>query len=400
MTVSRGRQFLAIPGPTVVPDRVLAAMHRPAVDIYGDEMFDVTLGCLADLKALFRTGGETYIYAANGHGAWEAALANCLSRGDRVLVLESGMFGPAWGEMAGALGLDVEILPGRPGRAVDPEALAARLEADRAGEIAAVLAVQIDTASGVVNDIQALRRAIDGAGHDALYLVDAVASLACAPFEMDAWKVDVAVAGSQKGLMTPPGLGFLAASDKARARRASADLATRYWDWTARDGPEHYMKYCGTCPEHLVFGLREALDMIAEEGIDNVARRHRLLADATRAAVARWSEGGAMAFNVAEPAERADSVTTVRAAGFDPAALLAFCKERCGVVLGVGIGPELSGKAFRIAHMGHVNAPTILGTLGAIEVALISLGIPHGAGGGRAAAESLGQALALRETLP
>ncbi len=394
MTVSRGREFLSIPGPTTVPDRVLAAMHRPAVDIYADDLFDVTLSCLADLKTVFGTGGRTYIYAANGHGAWEAALANCLSRGDRVLVLESGMFASAWGEMAGVLGLDVEVLPGRPGRAVDAEALAARLEADRAGEIEAVMAVQIDTASGVVNDIPALRRAIDDAGHDALYLVDAVASLACMPFEMDAWKVDVAVAGSQKGLMTPPGLGFLAAGDKARARHESADLVTRYWDWTSRDGPEHYMKYCGTCPEHLVFGLREALDMIAEEGLDNAARRHALLAGATRAAVARWSEGGALAFNAVDPSERSNSVTTVRTPGFDPAALLAFCKERCGVVLGVGIGPELSGGAFRIAHMGHVNAPMTLGTLGVIESALIALGIAHGAGGAQAAAESLGAALA------
>ncbi|MBC6441295.1 MAG: aminotransferase class V-fold PLP-dependent enzyme [Rhodospirillales bacterium] len=393
MTVRQGREFLSIPGPTNVPDRVLSAMHRPAGDIYADALFQTTMSCLGDLKAIFRTSGETFIYAANGHGAWEAALTNCLSRGEKVLVLESGLFAVVWGEMATKLGLEVEVLPCLPGRAVDPGALEDRLRQDSAGEIKAVMTVQIDTASGVVNDVPALRQAIDAAGHDALYLVDTIASLACMPFEMDDWKVDVAVAGSQKGLMVPPGLCFLAASDKARARHRSADMVTRYWDWTMREGPEHYMKYCGTCPEHLLFGLREALDMMTEEGLDNTIRRHALLADATRAAVARWADGGAIAFNITEPAERSNSVTTVLAEGFDPACLLDFCKNECGVVVGIGIGPQLSGKAFRIAHMGHVNAPMMLGTLGVIEIGLAALGIAHGSGGLQSASGSLAAAL-------
>ena len=394
MTVRNGRELLAIPGPTTVPDEVLSAMHRPAVDLYSGEIIGVTTSCISDLKKVFRTGSEPFLYAANGHGAWEAALVNCLSRGDRVLALESGMFGGAWAEMARVLGLEVEVLAARPRRAIEPDAVEDRLRADREGRIKAVLAVQIDTAAGIVNDAPAIRQAVAGAGHPALVMVDAVASLACMPFEMDAWGVDVTVAGSQKGLMTPPGLAFVAAGERARAAHRRADLVTRYWDWSFREGDEHYQKYCGTAPEHLMFGLRRALDMLLDEGLENVFRRHALLADAARAAVGRWSEGGAFGFNALEPSERSDSVTTLRFGERDPQPLLDFCRERCGVVLGIGIGPELSGRAIRIAHMGHVNAPMLLGVLGTFETALTALGIPHGRSGVAAAAASLGAALA------
>lgn len=311
MSLRHGREFLAIPGPTTVPDEVLGAMHRPAVDIYAGELVGMTASCLADLKRIFRTEGRTYIYAANGHGAWEAALSNVLSRGDKVLVLESGRFARGWGEMAQVMGIEVEILPGDWRRAVDPADVEARLRADRAGEIKAILVVQVDTASSVANDIAAIRRAIDSAGHGALYLVDTIASLATMPFEMDAWGVDVAVSGSQKGLMTPPGLSFIAANGKARAAHKSAGLVTAYWDWTFRDGEEHYMKYCGTPPEHLLFGLRKALDMLLAEGFDSIFNRHRLLASAVQAAVERWREGAVLDFNIVKPEERAPSVTTV-----------------------------------------------------------------------------------------
>ena len=267
MTLASGREFLSIPGPTTVPDAVLAAMHRPAIDIYSGALLEVTTSCLADLRRVFRTEGRVYIYAANGHGAWEAALVNVLSRGDAVLVLESGVFAVVWGEMARVLGLEVETLPGGWRRAVDPAALEARLRADGAGRIKAVLVVQVDTASGVVNDIPAIRQAMDAAGHDALLMVDVIASLATMPFEMDGWRVDVAVAGSQKGLMTPPGLSFVAAGPAVAVHR-TAGLRTRYWDWTEREGPQHYQKYCGTPPEHLLFGLRKALDLLLEEGLE------------------------------------------------------------------------------------------------------------------------------------
>ncbi len=395
MTVRNGYEFLSIPGPTTVPDEVLGAMHRPAIDIYSGALVDITTSCLDDLRRVFCTQGRTYIYAANGHGAWEAALVNVLSKGDNVLVLQSGIFAVGWGEMAAMLGIVVETLPGDWRRAVDPAVVEARLRDDRAGEIKAVLVVQVDTASGVVNDIPAIRKAMDAAGHDAMLMVDAIASLGTMPFEMDDWGVDVTVAASQKGLMTPPGLSFVAASDKATAAHRDAGLRTRYWDWTAREGDLHYQKYCGTPPEHLLFGLRKALDLLFEEGLENVFQRHRLLAEAVRRAVGIWSKGGVLDFNVVEPAERADTVTTVLMNdGRDPKPLLEYCDKKCGVVLGIGIG-DLSGKAVRIAHMGHVNAPMILGTLGALEIGLVALGIPHGKGGVQAAIDWLGQSVSV-----
>ncbi len=393
MSVRNGREFLSIPGPTTVPDRVLAAMHRPAVDIYDGELLNITRNCLEGLRTVLGTTGNAYIYAANGHGAWEAALTNCLSAGDRILVLESGLFAVTWGGMAEVLGLEVEVMPGRPRRAVDADALEKRLRNDTSNSIKAVLTVQIDTASGVVNDIPEIRRAMDMASHDALLMVDTIASLGSMPFEMDAWGVDVAVAGSQKGLMVPPGLAFNGAGSRARDRRRTADLVTRYWDWEFRDGPEHYMKYCGTAPEHLLFGLDESLKMLFEEGLANVIERHRLLAETVRTAVARWCRGDALEFNITEPVERANSVTTVRATGIDPAPLIAFCRDVCGVTIGIGIGPELSGNAFRIAHMGHVNAPMVLGTLSVVETAMAALKVDHGEGGVDEAIRFLGKAL-------
>ena len=390
MTVANGREFLAIPGPTNIPDAVLAAMHRPAIDIYSGDMIDVTRTLLEDLPKIFRTTGRTYIYAANGHGGWEAAVSNVLSRGETILVLESGLFAVGWGEMARMMGVKIEVLKGDWRRAVDPAAVTQRLRADAGHEIKAILAVQIDTASGVVNDIQAIRKAIDAAGHPALFMVDCVASLGCMPFDMDAWGVDVAMAGSQKGLMTPPGLAFTAANERAQTAHQKADLRTRYWDWTFRQGEVHYQKYGGTPPQHLLFALRKALDLLFAEGLEHAARRHALLAEATRQAVARWAEGRVLDFNVRHAAERANSVTTILMPDRDPRALSDYCRNKCGVVLGVGIG-DLSGKAFRIAHMGHVNAPMVFGVLGAVEMALAALGIPHGKGGVQAAVEYLGR---------
>jgi alanine-glyoxylate transaminase/serine-glyoxylate transaminase/serine-pyruvate transaminase len=390
MTVSKGRQLLSIPGPTNIPDAVLAAMHRPAIDIYAGDMIHVTGSLLEDLPKIFKTAGRTYIYAANGHGGWEAALTNVLSRGETVLVLESGLFALGWGNMARMMGVKVEVLKGDARRAVDPAAVAQRLAADTAREIKAVLVVQIDTASGVVNDVAAIHRAIKSTGHPALLMVDCVASLGCMPFEMDAWGIDVAMAGSQKGLMTPPGLAFVAANERAHAAHANADLRTLYWDWTFRNGEEHYQKYGGTPPQHLLFGLRKALDMLLEEGLDAAIHRHALLAEATRHAVSRWAEANALAFNIVRPEERANSVTTVLVQGREPGPISDYCRDKCGVVLGRGIG-DLRGRAFRIAHMGHVNAPMVFGVLGAVEMALGALGIPHGRGGLQAAVEYLGR---------
>lgn len=389
MSVRAGREFLAVPGPTNIPDQVLQAMHRPAVELYSKPLIALTDTLLRDLGRLFGTEGRTYIYIANGHGAWEAALTNVLSRGDKILVLESGKFGLDWGDAAARLGIDVEVLKGDGRHAVRPDQVEARLRADTIGSIKAVLAVQIDTASSVANDIAAIGGAIGSAGHGALFMVDAVASLGCVPFRMDAWGVDVAMSGSQKGLMTPPGLGFVAASERAHRAHQRAGLRTPYWDWTTRDGDSHYQKYAGTPPEHLMFGLRQAFDMLFAEGLDNVFLRHRLLAETVRRAVGVWSKKNTLAFNIVEPAERSNTVTTVLMAdGCNPEALRDYCEEKCGVVLGRGIG-KLNGKAFRIAHMGHLNAPMVLGTIGTIEMGLRALGIAHGSGGVQAATEWL-----------
>ncbi|SHN73702.1 pyridoxal-phosphate-dependent aminotransferase family protein [Bradyrhizobium erythrophlei] len=390
MTVRAGREFLAIPGPTTMPDEVLQAMHRPALDIYSEEMVELTQGLLRDLSRIFATKGKSYIYIANGHGAWEAVLSNVLSRGDKILVLESGRFAINWGNAAEAMGADVEVLKGDWRRAVRIGEVEERLRQDKDHKIKAILVVQVDTASGACNDIEALGKAIKATGHPALYLVDAVASLGCMPFEMDAWGIDVAMSGSQKGLMTPPGLGFCAINDRAREAHKKANMRTPYWDWSERDKAENYRIYGGTAPVHLLFALRKAIDMIDEEGLENAFLRHRLLAEAVRRAVSTWSEGQVVNFNISEAAERSNTVTTVLMGNsYRPADLQRYCKEKCGVVLGTGIG-ELTGQAFRIAHMGHVNAPMILGTLGVIEVGLQALGIPHGKGGVEAAIGWLG----------
>jgi alanine-glyoxylate transaminase/serine-glyoxylate transaminase/serine-pyruvate transaminase len=390
MTLRAGREFLAIPGPTTVPDEVLRAMHRPAVDLYDGPLLALTDTLHRDMARVFGTKGRAYIYIANGHGAWEAALTNTLSKGDRILVLESGRFAMVWGEAARALGVEVEVLPGDNRRAVRPQEVEDRLKSDKGGTIKAILVAQIDTATGVVNDIPAIAQARHNAGHDALLMVDAVASLGCMPFDMDAWGVDLAMAGSQKGLMTPPGLGFVAANDRTREAHRKADLRTPYWDWTARESDVHYQKYAGTPPEHMLFGLRQALDLLFEEGMENAFRRHHLLAEATRRAIAVWSEGQALNFNIIAPEERSDTVSVALTPGCDPEKLRAWCRDNCGVILGHGIG-ALARKAFRVAHMGHVNAPMMLGTLGVIEMALRALDVPHGTGGVNDAISFLGQ---------
>ncbi len=384
MTLANGHRHLAIPGPTNMPDEVLNALHQASVDIYGGSSEKASRACLRDLKKIIRTRSKVYIYAANGHGAWEAALSNTLSIGDKVLVLESGLFPIVWGETADQLGLETEVLAERTGRAVDLEAVGARLASDTAHEFKAILMVQADTATGVVNDVKGVRAALDQTGHPAMLMVDTIASLGSMEFDMDGWGVDVTVAGAQKGLMTPPGLSFTAASAKARKAHKSADLVTNYWDWTFRDGKEHYMWYAGTPPVQMVFALRKALEMLLDEGLENAIHRHALLAGATRAAVQTWISKGDMAFAVTEPSERSNSVTCVLTPKGASPRIIDYCEQKLGVTVGRGIGP-LDGRAIRIAHMGHVNAYNQLGTLAAIETALAALGVEHGSGGVQAA---------------
>ncbi len=385
MTVKRGRNFLMMPGPTPIPERILNAMHRQAVDFSGPAFEALARACLEDLRPIFKTRGPVFVYTASGHGAWEAALANTLSPGDRVLVPETGNFSFGWKDMAQALGLEIEEIPGDWRHAIDPAEVEARLAADRDHEIKAVLMVHTDTASAVTSDVPALRAAMDRAGHPALLMVDTVASLVTTDFRMDDWRVDVAVGASQKGLMMPPGLSFTAASDKALRAAEAGTMPRRYWDWRERSLEPQYKWFCGTAPEHLIFGLRESIDMVMEEGLETAFARHARLAEAVRRAVAVWCEAGALAFNAVVPGERAQSVTTILTPeGFDSERLRQVCRERFDVALGAGLG-RLKGRAFRIGHMGDVNEPMILGALASVEAALEICGLPHGKGGVTAA---------------
>lgn len=394
LSLAHGPQVVAIPGPSVAPPRVLEAMSRAMPDIYAGDLLPATDELFDQLPALARTTHRAFVTISNGHGAWEMALSNTLSRGDRVLVLECGRFAQVWGEMAGFNGLRVELMVAEPGRAIDPELVAERIAADTERQIAAVLVAHVDTGSSIRNDIPAIRRVLDDADHPALLMVDCIATIGCERYEMDAWGVDVTIGASQKGLMTPPGLGLVWAGERALAAHRTADLRTRYWDWTQRalDGP-HYLRFCGTPPVAHVFGFVEALRMIAEEGLEARWARHRALANAVRAAVGAWGAPDGLALYAEVPAEQGDPVTAIRAGAIDPRQLAAICRERCGVTLGVGLG-DLEGRGFRIAHMGYVNAPMILGVLGTVEAALRSMGAPLGGSGVAAAASALGDALA------
>jgi alanine-glyoxylate transaminase/serine-glyoxylate transaminase/serine-pyruvate transaminase len=389
MSLSHGRDLLAIPGPSVIPDRVLRAMHRAAPNIYTGELVEVTATAIAGLRRVARTGaGAVAMYMGNGHAAWEAALINLFAPGHRVLVLSTGRFGAGWAEMARRMGIDAEVMDFGFRAAADPARLTERLRADTGHALRAVLTVQTDTASGVRNDIPALRAAIDVAGHPALFGVDCIASLACEPFEMDAWGVDLMVAACQKGLMTPPGLAFTVHGPRAEAGRVPCPSA--YWDWGPRVRPQlFYEHFCGTAPTHHLYGLHEALEMIlAEEGIEQVWARHAVFARAIWAAVERWGEGGALALNIAERGARSHAVTTIRTGPGEANRLRAWCETTAGLTLGVPLCPagQDPESLFRIGHMGHLNPPMVLGALATIEAGLAALGIPHAAGGAGAAA--------------
>lgn len=382
MSLARGRPYLAIPGPSVMPDRVLNAMHRPAPDIYAGALHEMTASLFPDLRAVARTGHHVAIYIANGHGAWEAANTNLFSRGDRALSLVTGAFGASWANAVERLGVRVDRIDFGRSAAVDPGRVEQALAADRGHEIKVVLLTQVDTASTVRNDVAAIRAAMDAVRHPALLAVDCIASLACDPFDMDQWGVDVMVGASQKGLMTPPGLGFVWFSGRALERCKGSDLRTPYWDWTRRAfADEYWENFCGTAPTHHLYGLREALTMIVhEEGLEAAWHRHRTLARAIWAAVEAWGQGGDIALNIADPLARGHSVTSVRLGGA-ATRLRAWCADQAGVTLGVGLGMEdASDDWLRIAHMGHVNAHMTLGVLSVIESGLAALGVPHGAG--------------------
>lgn len=387
---AKGLPYLAIPGPSVMPDRVLRAMHRPAPNIYTGELHDLTRSLIPDLKAVARTDQNVAIYIANGHGTWEAALANVLGEGDTVLVLATGRFCIGWGEMAEGLGAKVETLDFGNSHAVDLEQVDAALKADNEGRIKAILTVLVDTSTGVLNDIKGVRAAMDAAGHDALLMCDGIASLGCDAYEMDAWGVDITVAASQKGLMTPPGLGFVWFNAKADGVRGKMRRVSRYWDWRPRvSGKEYWMYFDGTAPTHHLYGLREALDMIKEEGLEAVWARHEGLARGIWAACDVWAHGQVLQLNVADEAARSRAVTSLKLGEGQGDALRAWCEQKMGVTLGIGLGRDPASAYFRLGHMGHVNGHMIMGLLGTLDAGFKALGIPHGSGALEAAAQTI-----------
>jgi len=392
MSLAGGRDYLAIPGPSVMPDRVLRAMHRAAPNIYEGPLVDMVPTIIDRLKAVAGTRHHAAIYIANGHGVWEAALANILAPGGTVLVVGTGRFAHAWGDMAAGLGGRVETVDFGKRAPADPEQIAAVLRADTARRIKVVLGVHVDTSTSIRNDMGAIRGAIDAAGHPALFAADCICSLACDRVDMDGWGADVLVAACQKGLMTPPGLGFVFFNDKAAAARAGQQRVSRYWDWNPRVRPADFSDYFnGTAPTHHLFGLNEALDMLAEEGLGHVLGRHARMARAVWAALDAWGVGGPVELNVPVAANRCHAVTAVRISPQHGTRLREWVAANTGVTLGIGLGmvarddPAWHG-FFRIGHMGHMDAHMVLGVLAATEAGLQALDIPHGPGALAAAA--------------
>ena len=389
MTVSRGYHFFINPGPTNIPDRVLRAMDRGSIDFNGAQFRAIAEECFAGLKRVFKTEETILAYAASGHGAWEAALVNLFSPGDRLLVVESGFFSLNWGMRGEAFGLEVETLPNDWRTAADPAKLESRLREDRKHAIKAVLVVHNETSTGVVNDIAELRRAIDAARHPALFLVDTISSLASMDFRMDEWGVDVVVAGSQKGLMLPTGMAFTGISARAVAATAEANLPRVYWDWRRLLGGTSQSVWNGTAPVHFFYGLQEALRMLEEEGLDQVFARHHRLAEATRRAVRAWRQNDGPEIYAVDPRAQSDSITAVQLPeGYDADKMRQLCLDKFNVSLGGGLD-RLRGRVFRIGHLGDLNEPMILGAIAAVEMALELTGVPHGRGGVQAAMDYL-----------
>ena len=399
MSLGHGRHYLAIPGPSVMPDRVLQAMHQAAPNIYEGALHEMVDGLFPDLNRVAKSSEKMAIYITNGHGTWEAALTNTLSRGDRILALATGRFVVFWSNMAERLGLDVDLMDFGKSASVDLNQVEEKLRADKDRNFKAILVTQTDTASSVRNDIASLSECIHSTGHPALLMVDCMASLACDPFEMDEWKVDLMVAGSQKGLMTPPGLGFMYFNQRVIEAREKADLVTPYWDLLPRINPEVFYEYFyGTAPTHHLFGLREALNMLLlEEGLEQVWARHAKLSQAVWAAIEAWGQGSSIRLNIRDPKQRSHSVTAASMDAPYATELRRWTEHKAGVTLGIGLGmaypsdPTYHG-FFRVAHMGHVNAHMTLGMLAVIDAGLKALKIPHGEGALEAASQIISKA--------
>ena len=385
-----GNLFLHSPGPTHVPLEVMQAMARQPMDM-GDPRLEQSIEAIeAGLRRLLQTeAADVFIYATNGHGAWEAVICNVVGPGQSVLIPGTGHFSDSWAQQTEAMGGKVLRTPWIEGLPIDAQAVQDALRADTGHSIVAVFAVHTDTASGVTSDMQAMRAAIDAAGHPALFVVDVVASLGAAPFAMDALGANVVLGASQKGLMCPPGLGFCAADARAMAVCERNTTPRFYWDWRLRKSEFAYRKFCGTPPQTLLMGLEAALDIFFREGMEQVMARHRRMADAVHAAVQCWSTAGALSFCGTAARSRSTSVTAIAVApGISPDALRDLARARFQVALAGGLGP-LNGRVFRIGHLGDMNAPMILGCLGGLEAAMHVQGIPYGSGALEAAVRCL-----------
>jgi len=386
MAPIRGRQFLAIPGPTNVPLRILQALDRPPMDFTAPDFAALAEEVQYGLRRVFKTEHDIFIWASTGHGAWEAAIANFYSPGEKVLICETGAFSEWWKEMAGLFGLDAEYLEGDWRQGIDPAKLEERLRADTNHEIQGVGVVHNETSTGLCNDLAAIRKAIDAAGHPALLMVDTISSLASMDFRMDEWGCDVVVGGSQKGLMQHTGLGLLGVSPKALARAETATSPRRYWDVRRSLQMPYHMRNPGTAPAHFFYGLKEAVAFLEEETLDAVFARHARLAEAVRRAVAEWSKGGAMEFYVQNEARRSNSVTAVLMTGAVDCDTLRFkARDDFNVLLGGGL-LQLAGKVLRIGHLGDLNEPMVWAFVSAIEATLKRLDVPHEPGAAAAIA--------------
>ena len=377
-----GHRFLHSPGPTRVPDEVIHAMSRQPMDMADPRFHSVIRSCENGLKRLLGTErSDVFMYACNGHGAWEAVICNLLAPGESALIPGTGHFSDSWAVQTEAMGAKVVRTPYIEGYPINPAVVEQALRADTGHEIVAVFIVHTDTASGITSDLQALRAAINAAGHPALMVVDLVASLGAAPFAMDELGVNVSLGASQKGLMVPPGIGFVGVDERAFSIAARNAAPRYYWDWRLRKGEHAYQKFCGTAPQSLLAGMEAGLDLIFREGLDNVFARHAQLGAAVRAAVGAWSKGGMLSLFCREEAACSSSVTTILVdPSINPEDIRTLARERYQVAIAGGLG-DLTGRAFRIGHLGDVNSAMILGSLAGVEAALRQLGIPHGQDG-------------------